>query len=113
MKNLGDTIATFAQPFAGGIDVIFGTNIKGCRGCNTMRENLNAGMSLTDAIYERWFKANQQGDNMKYQVTIVIEADTATKAVEKAETVGEVLSAQVRPQPQRPQLTPGRPQPTQ
>ena len=36
------------------------------------------GMTFTDAIYQRWFAAKQQGDKMKYQVTVVIEADKLT-----------------------------------
>jgi hypothetical protein len=70
-----------------------------------MRENLNQGMSLVDSIYERWFKAKQQGEKMKYQITVVIDADKFTDAVGKAEAIGEVINAQVKPAP------PPRPQP--
>ncbi len=106
MKNLGTKIAAIAQPIAIGIDAIAGTNIRKCSGCRDMKDNLNAGMSLQDAIYERWFKAKQEGEKMKYQFTIVVEADTYTKASEKAESVGDVLSGQVKPVAQQ-QLKPG------
>ncbi len=77
-------------------------------GCAKMRDNLNAGMSLQDAIYERWFTAKQEGEKMKYQMTIVVEDDSLGKAVVKGESIGEVLNAQVRPErPQQPPRPPG------
>ncbi len=111
MKNLGTKIEFIAAPIARGIDAIAGTNINGCGGCEKMRDNLNAGMSLTDAIYQRWFAVKQQGGKMKYQVAVVIEADKLTEAAQKAESIGEVLSIQARPEP-RPPITgqPTRPQ---
>ncbi len=102
----GDVVHTVANPLAKGIDAVLGTKVAGCAGCKKMRENLNQGMSVADAIYERWFKAKQQGEKMKYQMTIVIEADTFTKASEKAESIGEVISAQVKPAPPVPQSRP-------
>ena len=70
-----------------------------------MRDNLNSGMSLTDAIYQRWFAAKQKGEKMKYQMVIVVEADKFTDAVQKAEAIGDVLSAQLKPEPpQRTQI---------
>ncbi len=75
-----------------------------------MRDNLNGGMSIQDAIYQRWFKAKQEGEKMKYQVSVVIEAEKLTEAAQKAEAIGNVLSIQARPEPQaRPQLA-GQPQ---
>ncbi len=65
-----------------------------------MRDNLNAGMSIQDAIYQRWFKAKQEGEKMKYQVSVVIEAEKLTEAAQKAESIGDVLSIQARPEPQ-------------
>ena len=99
LKNLGDKIAAVAQPIARTIDSAIGTNVAGCSGCKQMRENLNSGMSLTDAIYERWFKAKEQGGKMKYQITVVVDAENFTDAVQKAEAIGEVLNAQVKPVP--------------
>jgi hypothetical protein len=49
-EGLGDRIAAIAQPVAGVIDKMTGTNIMGCGGCNKMKKRLNAGMSLTEAI---------------------------------------------------------------
>ncbi len=72
-----------------------------------MRNNLNAGMSLQDAIYERWFKAKQEGEKMKYQMTIIVEAEKTSEAVIKGESIGEVLSTQARPAPQQPIRQPG------
>jgi hypothetical protein len=108
----GDAIATIAQPIARGIDYVLGSNIQGCNGCNRMRENLNAGMSLSDAIYERWFKAKQEGNPMQYQMQVVVSADSIAEAVSKIQG-GEILSVQIKPQ--QPQPRPGispRPQPT-
>ncbi len=59
-------------------------------------------MSIQDAIYERWFKAKQQGEKMKYQIVVVVEGDKASDATIKAESIGDVISIQVRPEPQRP-----------
>jgi hypothetical protein len=39
--NLGDLVAKVANPVAKGLDVLFGTNIYGCKGCDTRREWLN------------------------------------------------------------------------
>ncbi len=105
MKNLGDKIALIAQPIARGIDAITGSNVAGCSGCNKMKQNLNSGMSLQDAIYQRWFKAKQEGEKMKYQIMVVVDAEKPSEASAKAETIGEVLSVQVKPTPPvRPQV---------
>ncbi len=100
MKNLGTTIERIAKPIARGIDAVAGTNINGCGGCNKMRDNLNAGMTLTDAIYQRWFAAKQKGEKMKYQIVVIIDADKPSEASSKAEEIGEVLSVQAKPVPQ-------------
>jgi hypothetical protein len=102
----GDTIASVAQPIARGIDAVIGTNVAGCSGCKQMQENLNSGMSLVDSIYERWFKAKQQGEKMKYQITVVVDAEKCSDAVSKAESIGEVLNAVVKPIPQARPLPP-------
>ncbi len=98
--KLGDAIATVAQPIARGIDAVARTNVAGCSGCKKMRENLNQGMSVVDAIYERWFAAKQKGDKVKYQIILVVEKDKMGEAVQAAEAIGEVLSVQVRTTPQ-------------
>ncbi len=98
--KLGDAVATVAQPIALGIDAIAGTNISGCSGCKNMRDNLNAGMSVQDAIYQRWFKAKQEGEKMKYQITVVVDAEKASEATVKAESIGDVISVQIKPVPQ-------------
>ncbi len=99
--KLGDAIATLAEPIARGIDSVAGTNVAGCNGCKTMRDNLNAGMSIQDAIYQRWFAAKQQGAKMKYQITVVVDAEKPSEASAKAEAIGDVLSVQVKPVPQQ------------
>ncbi len=105
--KLGDAIASVAQPIARRIDAVAGTNVAGCSGCKKMRDNLNAGMSVQDAIYQRWFAAKQQGEKMKYQMTLVVEAEKMSEAVAKAESIGDVLTIQVKPTvPPRP---PGQP----
>ncbi len=96
----GDAIHAFVNPVALGIDAIWGSDLANCTGCRTMRDNLNSGMSLQDAVYQRWFAAKQQGEQMKFQITVVIEKEKLGDAVQAAETIGEVISAQARPQPQ-------------
>ncbi len=107
--GLGDRIARIAQPIARSIDAVAGTNAGGCSGCKKMQQNLNEGMSVADAIYERWFKAKQEGENMKYQITVVVDAEKLSEASAKAEAIGDVLSVQVKPIPQvrlQPQMMP-------
>ncbi len=107
--KLGDAIATISQPIAHAIDAVARTNIAGCNGCKQMQQNLNSGMTLTDAIYQRWFAAKQTGENMKYQMTVVVEAGKMSEVVMKGEELGEVIAVQVRPEVSRPQPTPGQP----
>ncbi len=104
MENLGTKIERIAKPIARGIDAIARTNLNGCGGCNKMRDNLNAGMTLTDAIYQRWFAAKQQGEKMKYQMTVIVEAEKMSEVVAKGEALGDVLGVQARPEP-RPPIT--------
>jgi len=112
MKNLGTKIEAIAKPIARGVDAIMGSNLAGCSSCNKMRDNLDAGMNLTDAIYQRWFAAKKKGENMKYQIVVVVEAEKASEATAKGESIGEVMALQVRPEPQQrpPQSTNLRPQ---
>jgi hypothetical protein len=94
----GDTIATVAQPIARSIDYFFGTNIQGCGGCKQMQNNLNAGMSFRDAIYDRFWKQpnNKEENNMQFIITkqIAVEAETAEEAVTKI-TEGTTISLSV------------------
>ena len=103
--NIGDKIASIATPIARSLKLPCidpQTNeLRPESGCAKMRHNLNNGMTFTDAIYQRWFTAKQQGETMKYQVTVIIEADKLTEAAAKAESVGDVISIQARPEPQQ------------
>lgn len=51
--GLGDKIARVAQPIARVIDKVAGTKIAGCGGCKKMKDRLNAGMGLGEAIKKR------------------------------------------------------------
>jgi hypothetical protein len=51
----GDAIAKVAEPIAQGLDWALGTDLQNCGGCKRAQANLNAGMSLGDAFYERFF----------------------------------------------------------
>ncbi len=103
--KVGDAIATIATPVARVLkmDCIDPETqqLRPESGCAKMRNNLNAGMSVQDAIYQRWFTAKQQGDKMKYQMTVVVDADKVSEAAAKGETIGEVISVQARPTPQQ------------
>ena len=39
--GLGDLVAAVAQPIAGAIDKVAGTNVKGCGGCAERQRKLN------------------------------------------------------------------------
>jgi hypothetical protein len=52
-SSLGDKIASIAQPIARVIDKLAGTKIAGCGGCKKMKERLNAGTPLGEAIKKR------------------------------------------------------------
>jgi len=91
LMKTGDAIATFAQPIARGIDAVFGTNIRNCPGCKRMQHNLNMGMNLADAFYDRFWNNNNKGNNtMQYVVNktqteqIAVEANDTKEAVAKA-----------------------------
>ncbi len=112
--KLGDTISAVATPIARALKMPCidpATNqLRPESGCAKMRDNLNAGMSIQDAIYQRWFAAKQQGEKMKYQITVVVDAEKMSEAVLKGESIGDVLLSQVKPVQQvRPQ--PGQPMP--
>ena len=48
--RLGDAVEKVAQPIAGAIDKVAGTNIKGCGGCQKRKEWLN---NLTEQTLDR------------------------------------------------------------
>ncbi len=108
MKNLGTKIEHIAKPIARGIDAIWGSDLAGCSGCGKMRDNLNAGMSVQDAIIERWFSKKLKGENMQFQIQIIVEAEGVAQAVTPdAIAKGTIISVNPRPaQPQRPQQPP-------
>jgi hypothetical protein len=102
----GDVIATVAQPFAWTVDSVFGTDWQNCNGCHQMRNNLNSGMNLADAFYDRFWPQPENG-NMEYIVTkqIRVEAETPEEAVAKmaeGQTIG--LNVNIRPQPAQQQV---------
>ncbi len=105
--KLGDAISTVATPIARAlkmpcVDPETG-QLRPESGCAKMRSNLNAGMSVQDTIYQRWFTAKQKGEKMEYQVVVVVNADKTSDAAAKAESIGRVYSVQERPvQQQRP-----------
>lgn len=53
VPRLGDRIASIAQPVAGAIDTVLGTNIRKCGGCKQMRSDLNAGEPIIPTIIKR------------------------------------------------------------
>lgn len=118
MKNIGDKIAAAATPIARTLkmDCIDPATqqLRPESGCAQMRNNLNQGMSLADAVIARWFSSKQQtGDKPMGQPYIITEqtvienANSPADAIaKKASGEGEVImiNAQQRPQP-RPQPT--------
>ncbi len=98
--KLGDAISTIAQPIARNIDAIWGSDLAGCSGCNKMRDNLNAGMSMQDAIIERWFKKKEKGEKMQFQILIVVEAESVEEALQNK---SNATTISINPRPQQPQ----------
>ncbi len=70
----------------------FTKNLSGCSGCGS-----------NDAVYETWIKAKQTGEIMKFQLTVVVDADTYKEAVGKIPDDFEILSGQVKPEQRTPQ----------
>jgi hypothetical protein len=113
----GDSIAVIAQPIAKTIDYFLGTDIQNCTGCKKMQNNLNAGMSFRDAIYDRfWPSSNnnhQEENNMQFIITkqIAVEAETPEEAFTKISEGATIsLSVNARLQPgQMPGQVPPRP----
>jgi hypothetical protein len=58
----GDAIASVAQPIAKRIDALLGTDLQSCGECKRMQANLNAGISLADAIYDRFWPQQKEED---------------------------------------------------
>ncbi len=118
MTNLGDKIAAVATPIARALNLDCidpETNqLRPESRCNKDRQDLNAGKPLLDVLYDRWFAAKQKGEKMKYQIIVVVDAEKMSEAVLKGESIGDVLSTQIKPAPQvRPNptgLIPQRPQ---
>jgi len=46
VRGLGDVVAFLAQPLAGALDSVLGTNIKKCGGCQQRRDSLNRNFPL-------------------------------------------------------------------
>lgn len=61
----GDAIAAVAQPIAKVTDFVLKTRLQNCGGCNKMKKNLNEGMSLADAFYDRFWPKNKQTEEKK------------------------------------------------
>lgn len=47
ITGLGDVVEKIAQPIAGSIDKIFGTNVKNCGGCRKRKKSLNEKFPIT------------------------------------------------------------------
>ncbi len=101
--NLGSTISTVAQSIALGIDAIWGSDLATCSECGKMARNLDAGMSIKDAIIERWFK--EEGENMQFQIQIIVEAEGVAQAIApEAIAKGTIIGVTPRPTQNRTQL---------
>ena len=94
----GNAIATVAQPIARGVDAVFGTNIAGCSSCKQMRDNLNSGMSFSQALLERF----KRKEKMEFIVnrSIRIEAISPEEALQKTQPAqGTSMAFNVNPTP--------------
>src|SRR4029077_13234630 len=93
----GDAIATVARPIAKAVDATFGTDWLNCLGCKRMESNLNAGMPLWDAFYDRFWGPKEEIDKppenfilatMDFVVTktqqIAVQADNLEQAIQKS-----------------------------
>jgi hypothetical protein len=95
----GDAVHAVAQPFARGIDAVFGTNVAGCSSCKQMQANLNSGMSFSEALLQRF----KRKEKMEFIVnrSIQIEANTPEEALEQTKPIGGISMAfNVNPKPQ-------------
>lgn len=107
MNNLGDKIAAIAQPIARTIDYFAGTDFQHCPGCKQTQNNLNMGMPVWDAFYERFFGETQQQQkgkqNMIFLVLVAVEAEDARDAI--AKIPAELPIRAVNQGPPTPQIT--------
>lgn len=62
-------------------------NLSGCNGC---------GNGSSESAYDIWQRAKEQGDKMKFQFSVVIEADTYKEATAKVPDEFEILSGGVK-----------------
>ncbi len=76
----------------------FTKNLSGCSGCGSN--------GASEPIYETWLKAKEKGEKMKFQLSVVVEADTYKAAVAKVPDDFEILSGAVKPEP-KPQVASG------
>ncbi len=101
--KLGDAIATVATPIARALkmDCIDPATqqLRPESGCSKMRNNLNAGMSLSNAIAIRWFNNKQRGEKMTFIMQIKIDAGKISEAVAKMEAVDGVEVIGINPAP--------------
>ena len=118
--RLGNAIATFAQPIARGMDVVFGTDLQNCAGCAGRQQRLN---QISDQLFALLSRRAQDKDTspMDYTVTkqvtaqfIVTGANSPEEAIEKAQKgegqqsmSGQNWNAAVRQQLQSPGSAPG------
>lgn len=56
---LGDKIEKVAKPVAKVIDTVFNTDLQNCGGCNQMKHDLNNGIPLWDALYDRFWSKQE------------------------------------------------------
>ncbi len=68
----------------------FTKNLSGCSGC---------GNGSTEPIYETWLKAKETGESMKFQIVIVVDADTYKQAINKIPDEFDILQGGVKPEP--------------
>lgn len=96
----GDAVAAVAQPIARRLDALFRTNVAGCSSCKKMQNNLNSGMSFSEAIYERF----KRKEKMEFIVnrSIKIEAVSPEEALQKTQPAqGTSMAFNVNPAPQQ------------
>jgi hypothetical protein len=69
----------------------FSKNLSGCGGCGSNGSN--------EPVYDTWLKAKQTGEKMKFQIVIVVDADTYKQAINKIPDDFEILTGGVKPEP--------------
>ncbi len=66
----------------------FTKNLSGCSGCGNNES----------AIYDEWIRSKQEGKLMKFQLSIVVEADNYKQAINKIPDEFEILQGGVKPE---------------